>query len=351
MDDSNLKQPHIPFDDDEFFSRSNFETKLRIISVGFPLLEDQKTEMTPSPQPKLGDHSCCCNVPYDTTACPLMHFCPRPTCRRYFHPSCLIKDGYRDPDTADRAYRLLFASPDLNGDSDFVVRQREEEVVERQLSPGRSIKRVRVGTPLDEDRLTLVIPEKEDNPHEPTSSQTRSANTTRGRRRGRGRGRGLGDSNGVNSIKTSISTPPVHYPTGPIGPSVFDPDATEMLLASLPPDLVRIAQQPIVRGRAFYAGGLSGNLSAVVAARRTVYTALLRREAGEDAKNYGLDGWEERVGPIERALVKLKNSDRLDDAGRRSKAQGKGRRGRKRKGSEEEEGIIPLLCPLCRCAI
>ena len=42
----------------------------------------------------------------------------------------------------------------------------------------------------------------------------------------------------------------------------------------LPADLLLIAQQPIVRGGAFSAGGVAGNISDVVGARRIVYEAL-----------------------------------------------------------------------------
>ncbi|KAJ2915734.1 hypothetical protein MD484_g4661, partial [Candolleomyces efflorescens] len=45
-------------------------------------------------------------------------------------------------------------------------------------------------------------------------------------------------------------------------------------LESLPQGLVRIAQQPIVRGRLFAKGGVSGNVRVVVKARRLVYELL-----------------------------------------------------------------------------
>jgi hypothetical protein len=61
------------------------------------------------------------------------------------------------------------------------------------------------------------------------------------------------------------------------------------LLAALPPELVSIAQQPIVKGHG--AGGVVGNVRAVTAARRMVYRAI----SGEGFVPYD---WQQRVaGP------------------------------------------------------
>lgn len=45
-------------------------------------------------------------------------------------------------------------------------------------------------------------------------------------------------------------------------------------LDSLPHALVRVAEQPIVRGAAFKSGGVAGNISYVVQARRMIYEVL-----------------------------------------------------------------------------
>ena len=45
-------------------------------------------------------------------------------------------------------------------------------------------------------------------------------------------------------------------------------------LDSLPNELVQVAEQPIVRGAAFKSGGVTGNISYVVQARRMIYEVL-----------------------------------------------------------------------------
>jgi len=61
--------------------------------------------------------------------------------------------------------------------------------------------------------------------------------------------------------------------------------SVEAALANFSPDLLLVAQQQIVRGATFGAGGVAGNVSAVVRARRMVYEALEGTPVPE--------GWEE----------------------------------------------------------
>jgi len=70
----------------------------------------------------------------------------------------------------------------------------------------------------------------------------------------------------------------------------------EELLGALPPDLVLVAQQPIVRGASFALGGVAGNVGWVVRARRMVYDALDGTPVPED--------WEAEID-VERAIVKI----------------------------------------------
>ncbi|KAJ7241992.1 hypothetical protein C8J57DRAFT_1368029 [Mycena rebaudengoi] len=93
----------------------------------------------------------------------------------------------------------------------------------------------------------------------------------------------------------SMSEPPKKKRRGAKRQQPQISNVTRARLASLPPALVRAAAQPIVKGAAFPAGGISGNIAAVVAARRLVHVALDR----------GLpDGWEETVD-LDAAVVKL----------------------------------------------
>lgn len=57
-----------------------------------------------------------------------MHFCPRPSCRRFYHRSCLNENGHNDPDPSTRTDRLLTCSPDT--DDEFTL---------KSLMPSRNI--------------------------------------------------------------------------------------------------------------------------------------------------------------------------------------------------------------------
>ncbi|PFH50863.1 hypothetical protein AMATHDRAFT_75332 [Amanita thiersii Skay4041] len=59
-------------------------------------------------------------------------------------------------------------------------------------------------------------------------------------------------------------------------------EITQNFLDSLPSDLIKVAEQPIVRGGAFPAGGISGNVAAVVAARKLIYDALQGSSVPDD---------------------------------------------------------------------
>ncbi|KAF7354909.1 hypothetical protein MSAN_01405600 [Mycena sanguinolenta] len=58
---------------------------------------------------------CLCHCPYnlrDTDLLRVMHMCPRPSCRRFYHRSCLLEFGYWGP-TTDPFLRLL-SCPDTD---------------------------------------------------------------------------------------------------------------------------------------------------------------------------------------------------------------------------------------------
>lgn len=72
--------------------------------------------------------------------------------------------------------------------------------------------------------------------------------------------------------------------------------SVEDLLAPLPINLVKIAQQPIVKGAAFVSGGVVGNVSQVVRARRLVYEVIAGRPLPED--------WEDDF-ELDKAIVRV----------------------------------------------
>jgi len=177
-----------------------------------------------------------------------MHFCPRPSCQRFYHSSCLTKSKSRDPtDPSLRRLHLLSSSPD----SDLSIEL-------ENLAPKEPAQKRRRGRPSAASLLTTHLVRK----------------------------------------------------------------TAEELLGDLPQMLLRIAEQPIVRGAAFSQGGVSGNVRAVIHARRMVYEAI---GGGRGVK----EGWEEEVGVEEpggeeRAIVKI---------------------GTKHRGNS---GLLqPWLCPNC----
>lgn len=148
-----------------------------------------------------------------------MHFCPRPSCRKAYHRSCLLREKYKDQSAAGaRPLRLLAVSPD--DDQDFMI-----------------------------------------------STPTQSRRKTRGK------------SDSVQSL-----------------------ELTTKMLSALPHDLVRVAQQPIIKGARFQPGGVVGNVTDVIRARRVVYAALQGTPVPAD--------WKERIN-VDRAVVKLKGHNRL----------------------------------------
>jgi hypothetical protein len=96
----------------------------------------------------------------------------------------------------------------------------------------------------------------------------------------------------------------------------------EVLFTTVPPNLLKVAQQPLVRGGAFELGGVVGNIGIVTCAiRRFVYRALEGREVPSDWEEL-LFGEDSDV-TISNAIVKLRGG----------------------------KMVPPLLCPKCNSAI
>ena len=194
--ENDIDQPFI--DNEVFYQRYTFEYKARLIDVSSLPSKGNPTYSSVFLQPKPGTDTCVCDTPYspdDPSRSALMHFCPRPSCRRFYHQRCI---GPQIKDTAEHHLHLLASSPD--SDETLVL----EDLVQSSEPPKK-------------------------------------------KRRGR-------------PSNSKAQNPP--------------PRSVEEVLQTVPSDLLLIAQQPIVRGGSFYAGGVSGNVSAVVYARRIVYDAL-----------------------------------------------------------------------------
>ena len=121
--------------------------------------------------------------------------------------------------------------------------------------------------------------------------------------------------------KKRRSRPSKAIPASPTEAVLQQPRSLTEVLNTLPPDLLKVAQQPLVRGGAFAVGGVAGNIGAVTRARRIVYQALEGGEVPDDWEEmlFGEDG-EANVG---NAIVKLSGGKR----------------------------VPPLLCPKCNSAI
>ncbi|KAF8062338.1 hypothetical protein FPV67DRAFT_1702791 [Lyophyllum atratum] len=316
LNDTDIEQPYIPRD--VFYTRYTFEYRARVI------------------QPKPSSE-CLCALPYSPDSpspSSLMHFCPRPACRRWYHAACLVGAGYRDGDgdkdggKAARGRRLLGMSPDVDG----VGGLEEMGGGEGGRGRGRGKGRVR---------------------GEPVRKKVRVAS---GGSVGKGRGRGRGRAVVVPSTRTSSRGKKFEdsYSDSedPDQNADSDTDPSSTLLASLPPDLVLIASQPIVRGAAFPAGGVSGNVGGVVRARRMVYKAV---GGGEEVP----EDWEGVLGVgVGEAVVELEGASEEDDEddedsgdGKvKTKTKGRGK-GKGKKRVKPRESVAALLCPECGGAI
>jgi len=115
---------------------------------------------------------------------------------------------------------------------------------------------------------------------------------------------------------------PKNIPSSPTETVLQQPRTLTQVLSTLPPDLLQVAQQPLVRGGAFAIGGVAGNIGAVTRARRIVYQLLEGGEVPDDWEEmlFGEDG-DANVG---NAIVKLVGGKTV---------------------------IPPLICPKCKSAI
>ena len=257
-----VNQQDIP--EDEFYCRYTFEVKARILDVRCNAFKIFAFELNGLPQPKpIG--SCICHKPYNpdhSSEENIMHFCPRPNCRRWYHRNCLLESTYIDAsDSALLSYRLLASSPDTDEPFEFPSVE-TEQIFDPQ-------------PPLKKHKATR-----------PPKSRFRIE---------------------TEDIKVEIDDiPPSSGPSSPTSPvfkgtkrvllpEVSTPDP-EAALSSLPTNLVTLAQQPIVKSGTAGVGGMVGNVRPVIQARRLVYDAVT---------NGGTlsDDWEESIDADVEAII------------------------------------------------
>jgi hypothetical protein len=171
-----------------------------------------------------------------------MHFCPRPSCRKFYHESCLeTEKGLTE---AAQRLQLLMTWPD------------------------------------DDEKVGIAD----------MQSYTR---TTRSQKRAR-----------INPI-----------PEDAVEAAISD------FLNTLPTEVVKVAEQPIVRGATFRKGGITGNVSYVALARRMIY-GVLHGSSGSIP-----DDWSTHVD-VARSIVKVRIPV-----------------------GEKKKPMLPFLCPECNSII
>ena len=230
----------------------------------------------------------------------LMHFCPRPSCRTAYHENCLLSIKSQDPNpvTGSSSSQKFPAKSARKHASAIHVKRRLAAVNGNATSSPSQSRALRLlaCSPDTDDEIDLqsLIPitviQDSDTEIEPPKKK----------RRGR----------------------PKNIPSSPTETILQQPRTLTQVLSTLPPDLLQVAQQPLVRGGAFAIGGVAGNIGAVTRARRIVYQVL---EGGEVP-----DNWEEMLfgedgdANVGNAIVKLIGGKTV---------------------------IPPLLCPKCNSAI
>ena len=91
-------------------------------------------------------------------------------------------------------------------------------------------------------------------------------------------------------------------------------------LDTLPTEIVNVAEQPIVRGAIFRKGGITGNISYVVLARRMIYGVLQGSSIPDD--------WATHID-VARSIAKVQMGP----------------------GAKKNPPILPFLCPECNSVI
>ncbi|KAJ7701929.1 hypothetical protein B0H17DRAFT_1045131 [Mycena rosella] len=222
-------------------------------------------EISPAPRA-----TCTCNLPYNPSdAAPdaLMHFCPQPACRNYYHSGCITTKGA--PPATERDRGFLLRDPDTGVYLELDLMSSASEPPKKRRRPSASH-----GAPAPE---------------------------------------GL-------------------------------PAQAQALLDGLPPVLVSAAAQPIVKGGAFPAGGVVGNITAVLTARRLVFEAL------RDGQKV-TDGWQAHMPDGWQALVDVRLGEGVSATRRprvaRWSAGGGFSKGKGKAKTDDADEVLALECPGC----
>lgn len=253
-------------------------------------------------QPKPGSKTCVCSIPYvpeDIDPSKLMHFCPRPSCRIAYHENCLLNIKSHDPSPIASPRGSRSPAKSARKHASVIYVKRRSTAVDDSQSRSRALRLLACSPDTDDEvDLESLIPITTilNNAHHESDTEIEPPKK---KRRGR----------------------PKNILSSPSEVVLQQPHTLIQVLSTLPPDLLQVAQQPLVRGGAFAKGGVAGNIGAVTRARRIVYHVL---ECGEVP-----DDWEEKLfgkdgnSNVDNAIVKLK----------------------------EGKMVSPLLCPKCKSAI
>lgn len=356
------EQRYIP--EESFYRRYTFEYKARNV------------------QPKPGLMTCICREPYnpnDTDPSSLIHFCPRPSCRRGYHHRCLMAKKSKESSSAAASKMTLttkmpsFSIADRVAEHDTIKVQRSarkqavppknrsilrmrkqdldeekqvikavlptspaSEVIEDSLSPqpssftqsmsltGRSLRLLECSPDADETvNLESLIPgaldDMDADERDASSGESGTDSSARPKKKPRGRSQ--------RKVTTERKT------NKSVSARTLRKERTSLttILSTVPPDLLRVAIQPLVRGGAFRAGGVAGNIGMVTRARRLIYVAL---QMGGGPGSVP-DDWEDVVFGDERTLIGcgLENAIvRIQDG-------------------KKEKTLTPFVCPSCKSAI
>lgn len=244
-------------------------------------------------QPKPNSTGCSCGKAYnpnDMDPTMIMHFCPRPSCRRAFHQKCLV-----NMKSKESLNRTVTVTDPIDSDS-----QNQTSRKSRKSTKQGSLKQINPATTPRNLRLLAASPDTDDVVDlDSLIPLTITSDSERPKKR----------------AKTRQSNSSAHEAV------VEQPKSLSEALSNMPADLVRVAQQPLVRGGAFTHGDITGNLCFVARARKLVYSILEGEEVPDD---WISQVFQEENTSLHNAIVVLKNATKA---------------------------LPPVVCPNCKSAI
>ncbi len=202
-----------------------------------------------------------------------MHFCPRPSCRRAYHQSCLLAGKHKESSSTESPSTIHVKPPatPLRSARKHTSPLKKAGKRASMASPAysssssstvnRALRLLACSPDTDENvdleslvALTMVPVLLTNNGDDVSDTEKPPPKRRRGRP-------------SKTAPAESASGPPVEVRAQPVR-------ALADTLADLPPLLLQVAQQPMLRGGAFKLGGVSGNIGFVTRARRLVYQIL-----------------------------------------------------------------------------